>query len=96
MKRVWRSVSGVYLNGDISAFHDDVEEGSHILFCFGYGGWESGLLEQEYLGGSWFACPASHHYVFDVSPELLWKVLLLQMGGRYRTIALMPEDLDLN
>ncbi|MBF5060165.1 YqgE/AlgH family protein [Candidatus Neptunochlamydia vexilliferae] len=86
--------SGVYLNGDSDMMQE--EELPHTLLCFGYGGWASGVLEREFLNGAWFLCPASSHHLFETAPEYLWQTLLREMGGKYKTLSLMPKDLDLN
>ena len=86
---------GVYLNGDM----DTIQEGETIpqtLLCFGYGGWASGVLEREFLNGAWFLCRASKQHLFEIPAQELWQVLLREMGGKYKTLSLMPEDLELN
>lgn len=86
---------GIYLNGDM----ESMQEGAHFprtLLCFGYGGWASGILEREFLNGAWFLCPATKEYLFDTPPEKLWQTLLRKMGGKYKTLSMMPEDLELN
>lgn len=89
---------GVYLNGDIDALQMGAAEGSfqQSLLCFGYGGWSSGALEREFLNGAWFLHPASSHHVFETPPEILWQTLLREMGGKYKTLSMIPENLDLN
>lgn len=85
---------GVHLNGE----GEGQEEGPipQTLLFFGYGGWSSGVLEREFLSGAWFLHPASKEHVFETSPETLWQTLLREMGGKYKTLSLLPEDLDLN
>ncbi|MCB1109808.1 MAG: YqgE/AlgH family protein [Chlamydiia bacterium] len=88
---------GIYLNGDVAMLHEKEEVSSpQTLVCFGYGGWASGVLEREFLNGAWFLCPAQSAHVFETPPERLWQTLLREMGGKYKTLSLMPEDLDLN
>ena len=86
---------GVYLNGDM----ESIQEGESIpqtLLCFGYGGWASGVLEREFLNGAWFLYPASKDHIFNISADKLWQKLLREMGGKYKTLSLIPEDLELN
>lgn len=86
---------GVYLNGDM----ESIQEGESIpqtLFCFGYGGWASGVLEREFLNGAWFLCPATRDHIFNIPATKLWQTLLREMGGKYKTLSLMPENLELN
>ncbi len=86
---------GVYLNGDIDLIREE-EPIPQTILCFGYGGWTSGVLEREFLNGAWFLCPATKHQVFEIPAERLWQSLLREMGGKYKTLSLMPEDLELN
>lgn len=68
----------VYLGGDLQFLQDMLanDEGPYIHLCFGYSGWTAGQLEREFLDGSWFTCPSSKHYIFEVPPEKLWRTLL--------------------
>jgi putative transcriptional regulator len=89
---------GVYLGGDLQFLQDMIgdEEGPFIDLCFGYAGWSGGQLEREFLDGSWFIHPASKHYIFEVPPEKLWRTLLREMGGKYATLSMIPDDLSIN
>ncbi len=89
---------GVYLGGDLQFLQDNLtgEEGPLIRLCFGYAGWQAGQLEREFLDGGWFLCPASAKHIFETPPEKLWQVLLREMGGKYATLSMIPEDLNLN
>jgi putative transcriptional regulator len=86
---------GIYLNGDVDAMQEG-ESFPKTLLCFGYGGWASGVLEREFLKGAWFLCPARKEDLFDTPPDKLWQTLLRNMGGKYKTLSMMPEDLELN
>ncbi len=88
----------VYLGGDIQFLQEAITDqvGPHIHLCFGYSGWSSGLLEREFLDGHWFLHPADKHFIFEVKPEKLWQELLLNMGGKYASLSMIPEDLSLN
>lgn len=90
--------SGVFLGGDLQFLQEAVSatEGPHLRLCFGYSGWGSGQLEREFLNGQWFLYPASDKYVFEIPPEKVWQSLLREMGGRYATLSMIPEDLSLN
>lgn len=89
---------GVYLGGDLSFLQECLadEEGPYINLCFGYAGWGAGQLEREFLDGSWFLHPASAYFVFNVNPEKIWQQLLLNMGGKYASLSMIPEDLTVN
>ena len=88
----------VYLGGDLKFLQEIIgqEEGPDVHLCFGYAGWSSGQLEREFLDGSWFIHPASRELLFKVPPEKLWRHLLREMGGKYATLSMIPDDLSLN
>jgi len=89
---------GVYLGGDLQFLQESItdENGPPINLCFGYAGWGAGQLEREYLDGNWFIHPASARHIFYVDPEKLWASLLREMGGKYASLSLIPEDLSVN
>lgn len=89
---------GVYLGGDLQFLQEAItdESGPQIHLCFGYSGWGSGQLEREFLDGSWFIHPGSPRYVFQIPAEKLWQSLLREMGGKYATLSMIPEDLSVN
>lgn len=89
---------GVFLGGDLQFLQDSVasQSGPQIHLCFGYAGWGAGQLEREFLDGHWFICPGSPRYIFNVTSERLWPTILRDMGGRYATLSMIPEDLSLN
>lgn len=89
---------GVYLGGDLQFLQEVLtdEHGPDINLCFGYSGWAGGQLEREYLDGNWFIFPASARYIFRTPPDKLWSTLLKDMGGKYATLSMIPEDLSLN
>ena len=90
---------GVYLGGDLNFLHEALsteQGGPYIHLCFGYSGWGPGQLEREFLDGQWLLYPASEHYVFEIPPDKLWQTVLRDMGGRYATLSMIPEDLSVN
>jgi len=88
----------VFLGGDLQFLQEAItdEQGPQIHLCFGYAGWGAGQLEREFLDGSWFLQPASKQHIFDIPPDKLWQTLLREMGGKYATLSMIPEDLTLN
>jgi putative transcriptional regulator len=88
----------VYLGGDLQFLQEIITNpnGPEVLLCFGYSGWGAGQLEREFLDGGWFLYPASRRLIFHVPPEKLWQTLLREMGGKYATLSMIPEDLSLN
>lgn len=89
---------GVYLGGDLQFLQEIITdpEGPYVHLCFGYAGWGAGQLEREFLDGGWFLHPASQPHIFETPPEKLWQTLLREMGGKYATLSMIPEDLSWN
>lgn len=89
---------GVYLGGDLQFLQEVLadENGPEINLCFGYSGWSAGQLEREFLDGNWFIHPGSTQYIFHTPPDKLWSTLLRDMGGKYASLSMIPEDLSLN
>lgn len=90
--------TGVFLGGDLPFLQEVIinPHGPHIRLCFGYASWGSGLLEQEFLSGLWFLHPASYKHIFETPPDKVWQTILREMGGRYASLSIIPEDLSLN
>lgn len=88
----------VYLGGDLQFLQETITnpEGPAVHLCFGYAGWGAGQLEREFLDGGWYLYPASRRHIFETAPEKLWQTLLREMGGKYATISMIPEDLSWN
>lgn len=88
----------VFLGGDLQFLQEIItnQNGPFVYLCFGYAGWGIGQLEREFLDGHWFLHPATAKHLFEVPPEKLWQYLLREMGGKYATLSMIPEDLTLN
>lgn len=88
----------VFLGGDLGFLQEMLAQSSPppILLCLGYTGWVSGELEKEFMQGLWFVTPGTKEHVFKTPPKDLWQTLLKNMGGKYASIAAIPEDLTLN
>lgn len=89
---------GVYLGGDLQFLQESVSDmnGPSVRLCFGYCGWGAGQLEREFLSGNWFLHAGSAKHVFETAPDKVWQTILREMGGRYATLSMIPEDLSLN
>ena len=89
---------GVFLGGDLQFLQEAVSDthGPSLRLCFGYAGWGAGQLEREFLSGGWFLHPAGAKHVFETPPEKVWQTILREMGGKYATLSMIPEDLSLN
>lgn len=90
--------SGVYLGGNLQFLQDAIADstGPAVRLCFGFCGWGPGQLQKELLSDLWFLQPATASAVFDTPPEQLWRTTLRQMGGKYATLSMIPDDLSLN
>lgn len=91
-------LDGVYLGGDVQFLQEALNDvgGPNIHLCFGYTGWDAGGLEREFLSGNWFLSPGSAQHVFETPHEKIWQTILREMGGKYATLSMIPEDLSLN
>lgn len=89
---------GVYLGGDLQFLQEALSDphGPAVHLCFGYAGWGAGQLEREFLDGGWYIHPASARLIFYTPPDKLWTTLLREMGGKYATLSMIPEDLSVN
>lgn len=89
---------GVFLGGDLQFLQEAVSDsnGPNIYLCFGYSGWGAGQLEREFLDGSWLLYPATSKHIFDTPTEKLWQTILREMGGKFATLSMIPEDLSMN
>lgn len=89
---------GIFLGGDLEFLQTSMskEDGPSLLLCFGYAGWGPGLLDQDFMDGAWILAQGSGRYAFECPPEKLWQQTLRDKGGKYTTLSLIPEDLDLN
>ncbi len=97
-RNVLEITEGVYLGGSLHLLQEMLasDTSPYVTLCFGYTGWTDGQLEREFLDGSWLIYPANQHYIFEVAPEKLWQTLLRDMGGKYATLSMIPEDLSVN
>ncbi len=89
---------GVYLGGNMEFLQEAIADssGPTVRLCFGFCGWGPGQLEREFLTGLWFLQPATPDAVFNPTPDQLWRTTLRQMGGKYATLSMIPDDLSLN
>ncbi len=86
------------MGGDLHFLQETVSDssGPAVRLCFGYCGWGAGQLEREFLSGNWFLQPGSAKHVFETPSEKIGQAILREMGGKYATRSMIPEDLNLN
>lgn len=92
---------GIYWGGNFEQLKILMQENridpGDILYFLGYSGWAPGQLDEELKENSWIVSPeATAAQVFDLDPELLWREVLKDMGGKYRMFANYPTDPRLN
>ena len=91
---------GVWWGGDFDQLKKRIREGKvqphQVRFYLGYSGWEENQLAEECAENSWILTPATQRYVFNSEADLLWKNIMNEMGGIYRTMAAYPENPILN
>lgn len=89
---------GVYLGGDLNFLQEALSDsqGPEVQLYFGYSGWGAGQLEREFLDGGWYIHPANSKIIFETPAEKMWSILLREMGGKYATLSMIPEDLSVN
>ncbi len=97
-KQSIRICDNIFLGGDLKFLQKVIgdPDGPKLNLCFGYTGWTMGQIEKEFLDGQWFLIPATEKYVFETPPDKLWQKILLDMGGKYAPLSMIPEDLSLN
>lgn len=91
-------IKGVFLGGDFEFLQDALldPDGAHVRLLFGYASWSAGQLEREFLNGQWFVCQGSAKHIFETPVEIVWRKVLQEMGGRFASLSMIPEDLSLN
>lgn len=89
---------GVYLGGNLEFLQKEMSDsnGPHIRLCFGYTAWGPGGLEKEVLSSAWFLHPGRSELVFQTPSSSIWASILKEMGGKYASLSMIPEDLSLN
>lgn len=91
-------MEGVYLGGDLPFLQEAAadENGPTVRLCFGYTGWSAGQLEREFLDGIWYLGKGSYKHIFETPADKVWNAVMQEMGGKYASLSMIPEDLLLN
>lgn len=92
---------GIYWGIDFEALLSSINTRQiareELKFFVGYSGWSPGQLMEELSAKSWIVYKhATPELVFDLDPLELWRVVLQNMGGKYRAISNYPRDPRLN
>ena len=98
LEQTLKVTEDVFLGGDLEFLQESIAkaDGPSILLCFGYAGWGPGLLERDFMNGSWILTSGTSDYIFESPSDKLWQQTLRDKGGKYATLSLIPEDLSLN
>ncbi len=75
---------------------DSYSPSRQLKIFAGYAGWSPGQLDDEMKRDTWLTHPASLDLVFHPQPEKLWRLILAEMGWKYKLIADAPDDLAWN
>ena len=66
---------------------------SDIKFFIGYSGWSEDQLKEEIEAKSWIVYNGpTPEQVFDFDPNVLWRRILNDKGGKFRIFLNYPED----
>jgi putative transcriptional regulator len=91
---------GVFLGGDLDAVRSEAAvlnaEEPVLRFYLGYASWREGQLEAEIAIGAWYLCPGTQDLTFDRRPDGIWQKALFSLGGKYRALAMIPENPEVN
>ena len=90
----------VFWGGDFNQALLAMKEGTitprDLRFFIGYSGWTVGQLDAEIDQKSWILYKANKNFIFHHNIDILWKDVLNEMGGVYKTITNYPIDPQLN
>lgn len=88
----------VYLGGDLPFLQEAIADSStgNLILCFGYLGWGFGELEKEVEDGLWCMYPASTDLIFNTPSDEIWGKVLKNIGGKYSSYSMLPDDLSAN
>jgi putative transcriptional regulator len=63
----------------------------------GYSGWSPGQLMDEIEAKSWIVYKEpSPEQIFDLEANNLWRIILNEMGGKFKMFANYPSDPRMN
>jgi putative transcriptional regulator len=92
---------GIYWGGNFEEvslmLEQDLIKSEDFRFFLGYSGWGAGQLQGEIEQNSWIVSDkVTPEQVFNTDPEILWKEILKNMGGKYKMFSNYPLDPRLN
>lgn len=87
---------GASLDGLQLFLNSDAYNAAALRLYVGYSGWSPGQLEDELKEGSWLVTDTSADMIFDTDPENVWRSAIYSLGRKYRYLAGLPVDPNLN
>jgi putative transcriptional regulator len=92
--------SGIHWGGDFEQLRELIHRkrvhSTQYRFILGYSGWGAGQLESELKEKAWIISPHLSNEIFSFEPSQLWRIVLNNMGGKFRMISNYPTDPRLN
>ena len=93
-------LNGIYWGGNFEQLSELISlklvTNTEYRFFLGYSGWAEGQLENEIKQKSWIISNQYNNDIFGYKSEDLWKILLKDMGGKFKMMANYPLDPRLN
>jgi len=92
---------GIYWGGDFEELLLQVStkqvNANDVRFFLGYSGWSPGQLMDEIEAKSWIVYKEpSPEQIFDLEANNLWRIILNEMGGKFKMFANYPSDPRMN
>lgn len=99
LKNAKKINENLYWGGDFDELTMKIEAGivskSDIKFILGYSGWDAEQLRKEIIENSWIV-NNEHQLNLNENHSDLWKKVLLEMGGIYKSFIGLPINPNLN
>lgn len=93
-------MKGLYWGGDFEQTQSLVNTGviqeKDIRFFLGYSGWGVEQLNNELEQNSWIVTESNPTFIFDTKAMDIWRLILKNMGGKYKQLSNYPIDPRLN
>ncbi len=89
-------MNNVWWGGDFEVVKQLLNEGilnsSNIRFFVGYSGWQPEQLEKEISENSWVVSELDSGQIMNTKNRESWKVVLNDLGGKYKLWTNFPEN----
>ncbi|MCS6903764.1 MAG: YqgE/AlgH family protein [Bacteroidia bacterium] len=90
----------IYLGGDLEQLREllltKTLAPDEYRFFIGYSGWAPMQLAHEIVEYAWIAREVDSKFIFETSPQEMWRLALKTMGSKYAVMANFPEDPQYN